>query len=82
MVFARRHMLDTSLEQCVGRLSHDRTTVRYWQPPIFTPKSFSGTPRQPTPRLLGQLLCDYHAGGNNYSFDALQAYCFGINIKL
>ena len=24
----------------------------------------------------------YHLGGNNYSFDALQAYCFGINIKL
>ena len=21
----------------------------------------------------------YHCGGNNYSFDALQAYCFGIN---
>ena len=28
--------------------------------------------------------CDvtYHLGGNDYSFDALQAYCFGINIKL
>ena len=25
---------------------------------------------------------DYHLGQNNYSFDALQAYCFGINIKL
>ena len=24
----------------------------------------------------------YHSRGNNYSFDALQAYCFGINIKL
>ena len=24
----------------------------------------------------------YHLGQNNYSFDALQAYCFGINIKL
>ena len=24
----------------------------------------------------------YHLGENNYSFDALQAYCFGINIKL
>ena len=24
----------------------------------------------------------YHLGGNYYSFDALQAYCFGINIKL
>ena len=24
----------------------------------------------------------YHCGENNYSFDALQAYCFGINIKL
>ena len=24
----------------------------------------------------------YHCGQNNYSFDALQAYCFGINIKL
>ena len=29
--FARRHMLDTSLEQRVGRLSHDRTTERHWQ---------------------------------------------------
>ena len=24
----------------------------------------------------------YHAGGNNYCFDALQAYCFGMNLKL
>ena len=24
----------------------------------------------------------YHLGGNYYSFDALQAYCFGINIKM
>ena len=29
--FARRHMLDTFLEQYVGRLSHDRTTERHWQ---------------------------------------------------
>ena len=29
--FARRHTLDTSLEQYVGRLSHDRTTERHWQ---------------------------------------------------
>ena len=49
--FARRHMLDTSLEQRVGRLSHDRTTVRHWQSPIFTLEGYSGTPRQPTPRL-------------------------------
>ena len=27
-------------------------------------------------------LMDYHGCKNNYSFDALQAYCFGINIKL
>ena len=25
---------------------------------------------------------NYHGCKNNYSFDALQAYCFGINIKL
>ena len=25
---------------------------------------------------------EYHCGKNNYSFDALQAYCFGINLKL
>ena len=24
----------------------------------------------------------YHLLQNNYSFDALQAYCFGINLKL
>ena len=24
----------------------------------------------------------YHCGKNNYSFDALQAYCCGINFKL
>ena len=24
----------------------------------------------------------YHLTENDYSFDALQAYCFGINIKL
>ena len=29
-----------------------------------------------------RVLLEYHLGGNNYSFDALQAYCFGINIKL
>ena len=29
-----------------------------------------------------ELLRSYHLGQNNYSFDALQAYCFGINIKL
>ena len=29
--FARKHVLDTSLEQYVGRLSHDRTTERHWQ---------------------------------------------------
>ena len=42
-------------------------------------------------RLLGQVLkvatpghevVTYHLCKNNYSFDALQAYCFGINIKL
>ena len=45
---------DTSLEQYVGRLNHDRTTVRHWQSP--------SSPRRvkPTPRVLGQLLCDYH----------------------
>ena len=30
----------------------------------------------------GRRLADYHSRGNNYSFDALQANCFGINIKL
>ena len=25
---------------------------------------------------------NYHLGQNDYSFDALQTYCFGINIKL
>ena len=25
---------------------------------------------------------EYHLAENNYSFDALQAYCFGINVKL
>ena len=57
--FARRLALDTSLEQCVGRLSHDRTTVRHWQSPTFAPEGYSGTPRQPAPRLLGQLPRDY-----------------------
>ena len=52
--------VDTSLEQCVGRLSHDRTTVRHLQSPIFAPEGCSGTPRQPTLRLQRQLLCDYH----------------------
>ena len=27
-------------------------------------------------------LIDYHLLQNNYSFDALQAYCFGIHLKL
>ena len=52
--------VDTSLEQHAGRLGHDRTTVRHWQSPIFAPEGYSGTPRQPTPRLLGPLLCAYH----------------------
>ena len=50
--------VDTSLEQYVERLNRDRTTVRHWQSPIVTPEGYSGTPRQPTPRLLGQLLCE------------------------
>ena len=25
---------------------------------------------------------NYHLAKNNYSFDALQVYCFGINLKL
>ena len=29
-----------------------------------------------------QTLVDYHLRGNDYSFDALQTNCFGINIKL
>ena len=35
-------------------------------------------------RLVGQDVAweVYHLGQNDYSFDALQAYCFGINIKL
>ena len=33
-------------------------------------------------RQIAYLIYDYHLGQNNYSFDALQAYCFGINIKL
>ena len=63
--FARRLMLDTCLEQCVGRLSHDRTTERHWHR-LGLPQSrrrypaVPAHPRQPTPRLLGQLLCDYH----------------------
>ena len=50
--FARRHRLDTSLEQHVGRLDRDRTG-RHWQRPVFAPEGYSGTPRQPTPCLLG-----------------------------
>ena len=39
-------------------------------------------------RVIHVLVCrklefnTYHLGQNDYSFDALQAYCFGINIKL
>ena len=41
---------DTSIEQYVGRLSHDRTTVRHWQQlrPVVPAQ-----PQQPTPRLPG-----------------------------
>ena len=46
--------LDTFLEQCVERLSHERTKG-HWQSPIFAPESYSGTPRQPTPRLMGHV---------------------------
>ena len=35
----------------VGRLNHDRTK-RHWQSSIFAPEDYSGTPRQPTPRLM------------------------------
>ena len=66
--FARRLTLDTSLEQYVERLSHDRTTEGHWQRlgshratvPKEVPRAIPAHPRQPTPRLLGQLLCDYH----------------------
>ena len=33
-------------------------------------------------RWMASMVGVYHLGQNNYSFDALQAYCFGINIKL
>ena len=66
--FARRLTLDTSLEQYVGRLSHDRTTDRHWQRPVFAPEGYSGTPRQPTPCLLGHFAVRHfpapsHRGG-------------------
>ena len=32
--------------------------------------------------LFSPHCCSYHGCENNYSFGALQAYCFGINIKL
>ena len=31
------------------------------------------------PWLFFGVTAGYHLGENNYSFDALQAYCFGIN---
>ena len=31
-------------------------------------------------KLLGGRGAFYHLAKNNYRFDALQAYCFGINI--
>ena len=33
-------------------------------------------------RLATKAAANYHSRGNNYSFDALQTNCFGINIKL
>ena len=46
---ARRHRLDTSLEQRVERPSHDRTTERHWQ--RLEPQSR---------RRYPAVLCDYH----------------------
>ena len=31
---------------------------------------------------MGVHAIHYHLPQNHYSFDALQAYCFGINLKL
>ena len=36
----------------------------------------------PSEHYVGNVLSDYHSRENDYSFDALQTYCFGINIKL
>ena len=65
--FARRLTLDTSLEQHVGRLDRDRTG-RHRQRPVFAPEGYSGTPRQPTPCLLGHFAVRHfpapsHRGG-------------------
>ena len=38
--------------------------------------------KSPSCRMYRWSCKDYHLLQNNYSFDALQAYCFGINIKL
>ena len=37
---------------------------------------------EPLQGILVQVKCEYHLLQNKYSFDALQAYCFGINLKL
>ena len=62
--------------------THEEATVHVKEWDIFlTMKVLEDTPAVLS---LGKL-CDehgYHLAKNNYSFDALQAYCFGINLKL
>ena len=55
------------------RLPFGATTPRRGQSPLYRGRS---SPLDGTAQEM------YHLGGNYYSFDALQAYCFGINIKL
>ena len=54
MIFLPEGPRWTRPEQHVGRLDHDRTE-RHWQSPVFAPEGYSGTPRPPTPRLLGHV---------------------------
>ena len=61
---------DQVLEECMKKLSDD---TGHWSDGM---KQFAFFLR------IGLLNNGYHCGGNKYSFDALQANCFGINFKL
>ena len=55
-----------------------------WERPNLghTHEHFEHPPTNTTQHSTTTTTGVYHLRGNYYSFDALQAYCFGINIKV
>ena len=79
-MFPRVKLDRTSLTKKFGAANGERTKDLGEKTIPF--KSVEGVHRFTQFRSASVVKPFYHLAENNYSFDALQAYCFGINIKL